>query len=259
MKKLFGVLVAAMLVSPAMAAKDFSINSAAQINPNSGGPRATAYGTGFEAPDFALADIDGQAGWNTFSTNLNQIVSSANAFAGSQHYRMVAEDTLALGANVGAFSPDLGPQNLDPVTLSVEVNISNSFGADYYIQPQAPSQGFLTTIMRFNYYGNIYYVTDPGTGPAYVDSGVAWVPGEYKNATIAMNQGANTIDYYYDGALIGTGTVWAGTAIEEVLLKSDNYQLGGETADWDNLNITPEPATLALLVLGGFAAIRRRR
>ena len=66
---------------------------------------------------------------------------------------------------------------------------------------------------------------------------------------------------YWGGSLIYSGIagVFAGSSIEQVVLISDNWHNPGESGDFDNLNVTPEPATLALLAMGGLAMIRRRR
>lgn len=256
MKKALVVLAIAALVAPAMAQKVYNTSTDAFTAP--GSTRAIAQGTGFEAPDFAAGDINGQSGWSVFSGDTAQVVSTANPATGAQHYRNQFESAFGTGTNVGAFSPDTGPSTIEPQTMSLDVNIGATGGADYDIVPQAPSQSFLTARVKFNYLGNIFVLDDTGLGLAFEDTGVAWTPGVYKNLTIDMDPGANTMDYYYDGSLIWSSVagVYAGTAMEQVVILSDNWHFG-ESGDFDNLSVTPEPASLLLLVLGALA-IRRR-
>ena len=76
----------------------------------------------------------------------------------------------------------------------MDISITNTGGADYDVVPQAPSQGFLSARVKFNFGGNIFILDDPGPGLQFVDTGVAWTVGQYVNLTIDINPNANTID-----------------------------------------------------------------
>ena len=224
--------------------------------------RATPYGTGFEASEgFAPGYIGGQAGWTAFSASVTEgHVGTVNPYAGEQHLRISRDPDISMGTWTGGFSPDLGAQNDDPVSVSVMVAIGATGGADYDVVPQAPSQDLQTAHVNFSWLGDIRVLDDPGTGLDFIDTGVDWVPGGYKDLTIDIDAGSNTIDYSYDGSLIYSSVagVFAGTSVEQVVLLSDNYQVD-ESGDFDNLVITPEPATLALLAIGALGVLRRRR
>ena len=197
--------------------------------------------TGFEAVDgFVPGFIGGQSGWTTFAASLTQgHIDTANPAAGAQHLRISKDPALASGILTGAFSPDQGPLAVGPSSVSVDIAISNTFGADYDVVAQAPSQAMLSARVKFSFVGNIFIVDDLGAGLIFVDTGVAWNVGPYTNLTINIDPVADTIDYFYGGAPIysSVGGVFAGTTIEQVVLFSDNFHLAGESGDFDNFSV----------------------
>jgi len=70
---------------------------------------------------------------------------------------------------------------------------------------------------------------------------------------------AGTVDFYVDGALDTAGVTHAGGDWYQARIGSGLSSTGGE-ASYDNylLELVPEPGSLALLMLGGLALIRRR-
>ncbi len=197
--------------------------------------------TGFEAVDgFVPGFIGGQSGWTTFAASLTQgHIDTANPAAGAQHLRISKDPALASGILTGAFSPDQGPLAVGPSSVSVDIAISNTGGADYDVSPQAPSQAMISARVKFSFVGNIFIVDDLGAGLVFVDTGVAWNAGPYTNLTINIDPVANTIDYIYGGAPIysSVGGVFAGTTIEQVVLFSDNFHVAGESGDFDNFSV----------------------
>lgn len=259
MSRTIFVFVSAALAIPTLA-KEFDVSTQAfKSNQIGHAQRAISYSTGFEtAEGYTVGDINTQNGWSVFSGDLNQVVSVINPATGAQHYRNQNEPQYSAGTLVGAFSPNLGASAIAPQMLSVDINISAAGGADYDVVPQAPSQSFLTARVKFNFGGNIFVLDDIGGGLTFIDTGVAWTPGVYKNLTIDVDPYANTIDYYYGGAALYSGVagVFAGTAIEQVVLLSDNWQ-ANDYGDFDNVVITPEPTSL-LLTGVALLAFRRR-
>ncbi len=147
-----------------------------------------------------------------------------------------------------AFSPFVAVPLGDRSLSSLDINVVTSGGADYDIQPQNPSNGFLNTRVKFLYtFGLIYIINDPGTGPTFSFGGF-FTPGACHTLVIDQQPGTNgsvgqgTADYYLDGNLILAGAVWAGSETEEVLVRSDNGQAfaanpAADVADVDNLQI----------------------
>ena len=163
-------------------------------------------------------------------------IDTANPATGVQELRVSVDLNAGLFANVGCFSPDLGVQDVDLSIMSVEVSVSDTGGADYFIVPQAPSQGLLTANVDFSFTGDI--LVENGGG--FQDTGADWTPGVYHNLTLVVNPVGNTIDYYVDDVLIFTTSVFAGTTIEQVVLLSDNFQLD-DSGDFDDLIILNNP------------------
>jgi len=230
---------------------------------------ANIYATGFEATEgFATGFIGGQNGWSAFSAStVEGHVDTVNPASGAQHLRISNDPAAGAGNYVGGFSPDWGPQPAGQYTVSVDVCIGATGGADYDIVPQAPSQSFLTARVKYFWDdydldgtpGDVVVLDDDGTGLTYYDTGYDYTPGVYHNLTIDIDAIGNTIDYYFDGTLAYSGMagVFAGTSVEQVVFLCDNWN-AGESGDFDNLLVTPEPTSLVLLALGGLALIRRR-
>lgn len=221
---------------------------------------------GFEAP-FTLGPINGQQGWTVFAANPNApVISNATPNGGLQHLKLSLGPGSPSSFN-GAFSPDIGNFVNKGSVVEVDIRIDSPNGADANLVAQAPSQGFLTWRVNFSFTGVINVLDDadglPGGGLAFIPT-VPWTPGVYKPFRVeSINpSGPNTgqLRYYYDNNLIYTSTVghFAGTAVEQVILFGDNfYNNAQEFIAYDNLNWTPEPASLALLGLG--ALVLRRR
>jgi hypothetical protein len=234
------------------------------------------YTTGFEAP-FAPGAVEPQQGWT--ATHVNDVwasVSTANPNAGLQHLRMQKQNPGGApgGGNRVALGPTLGAQPAGASTLSMNIFIDATGGADYDIVPQAPSQGFLTARVKFFFGdadadlipGDILVLDDAdGPGPgglAFIATGAEYTVGAYKNLRVEANSITDSLQYFYDGALIYTAPfgLFAGTSMEQIAVLSDNFQTNTvEHADIDNIAITPEPASLLALGTLGLVALRRRR
>jgi hypothetical protein len=210
-----------------------SLNNQSPVTPNA------VSSNGFEVSDgFTAGPINGQVGWATF-TAATPTIESTNPALGSQQMRISADGSVGQGSNTGGFSPNMGVQN-DTLSASVNVDmlISATGGADYDVVGQAPSQGFLTWRVKFGFLGNISILDDTGAGLAFIDTGIPWPVNTYFNLQIVSNPVTDSIDYFIDGNLIYSGVagIFAGTTIEQVVILSDNFQIG-DSGDFDNLVI----------------------
>lgn len=226
-------------------------------------PDTVGFSDGFET--YGLGAINGQGGYTVFAANAAApVVSNANPAAGQQHLRI----TKGLGANTslnGAFTADFGNFANKSATVSVDVNLSSTGGASAQIIAQAPGQALLSWRAIFDLGGNIFVLDDadglPGGALAFINTNAAWTPNVYRNFRVELDSTANAIRYFYNNALIYSASagIFAGTAVEQVILASDNAYAQNQTLDYDNLNIIPAPSAAALLLGAGVLSLRRRR
>jgi hypothetical protein len=164
-----------------------------------------------------------------------------------------------------AFSDDIDPTPDEGVAhLSLDLLISATGGQNrLIIQPQAPTQGLLTTVMNFETDGTITVGDDNGNCDDDLfapnnPTGATWTPGVYKRVDICVDTVNDRIRYFYDGIFIystGAGEggvggplgcgVFAGSIIEHVLIRWDTNFNDGRMVDVDNVTIEegncPEP------------------
>ncbi len=223
---------------------------------------------------FATGVLSGQNGWTAFAAStVMPTVDAVNPSSGSQHMHLENDPASGGLTNIGGFSPLLAPQSAtDSSRVSVDIFISNDGGSDYDVVAQAPSLGTLTWRVKFEWLGNINVVDDIGGGLAFIDTGIVWPIGTYFNLEVITDPVANSIEYYIDGNLIYTSVIGliAAPNVEQVVLLNDNFQLAGETADFDNLQIntfylappTPVPSlgvyAVILLMLSLLVVMRRQ-
>jgi hypothetical protein len=216
-----------------------------------------SYSTGFEPGEgFVPGFVGGQNGWTTLSlaSHLQPVVTTTDPASGSQCLQLGFDSTQFVYL-VAAKSPFLGVQPAGHYTVSMDVKITGTGGADYSVTPQCNAAA--AARVDFDYMGNLW-VRD-AAGVAH-DTGVAWTVGVYKTLTIDLDAASHTINYYYGGNPLYSGPTWTVSSVErnyidQVLLSHDQYNLS-DVGRFDNLSITPEPASLMLL--GLLTGLRRR-
>ena len=209
--------------------------------------------TGFEPP-FVVGSMDNQQGWPTSGVGLPW-ASISNVAPDNllQHLRMIDDPTVADGTQRLIFSPNLGPQTVAPHIFECRIKISNDGGADYWLNGQAPTQGFITWRVIFSFEGatagspgTIVVVENAGAGFAAIDTGVAWTENQYKTFRLEYTPNGQGL-YFYDGVLIytdvDTGNNAIGTTCEQLVFLHDNFQLANELCDMDLVSLTPGAAT----------------
>ncbi|MEO1479770.1 MAG: T9SS type A sorting domain-containing protein [Bacteroidota bacterium] len=193
--------------------------------------------TDFEASEGFAPGYCAQNGWTAFAASTTQgTVNAANPYSGSQHLRIADDPTQADGTSTGCFSPDEGAQPAGTYAVQFKIAISATLGADYDIIAQSPAQAALTARMKFNFEGNIFVIDDPGTGLAFVDTGVAWSVGPYVEGRIVVDGVTGIQQYFYNDVLIYTTNPLPtlATSIDQVIFLSDNFHIG-DVGDLDDL------------------------
>jgi MYXO-CTERM domain-containing protein len=70
---------------------------------------------------------------------------------------------------------------------------------------------------------------------------------------------ADTVDAYYNGAMIATGSWTSGSYPTLAFANVDLYAPHGEPVFYDDLSLVPTPGVLAMLGMAGLIGVRRRR
>jgi len=70
---------------------------------------------------------------------------------------------------------------------------------------------------------------------------------------------AGEVDYYFNGAYSRTTTFTpSGSAVDKLQFRWDNDLFAGQYLYFESVQVAPEPATMALFVVGGLTIIRRK-
>jgi MYXO-CTERM domain-containing protein len=125
------------------------------------------------------------------------------------------------------------------------------------------SGGGLSELLAMGQYNNAAPVHDSTKYQARVAfSGVGWINLNTTRSvgwhTFEARIGATTVDFYVDGVADTLNLPHNGFEWYQARIGSGLSSAGGDAA-YDNYLLTPEPGSLALLVLGGLPLIRRRQ
>ncbi len=244
--------------------------------------------TGFEDYTAGYASIVGQDGWVGFNEGDGAVINGGSseakiASAGEDAY-MPGFNWLYLGKvsdrnasdhRNGIYRPFAAQTGM--VHLEVMLNHMQSNSSKREISLRDSSDGQYATIAALvgsaTKYGDpgdrqeMFYAIDGESTAWDYDHDVEVGSWGYYIITIDANVATQTYDAtvsHGDNMFYGsftevaswTGLSFANTVadISRVYVESDQ-----SVSQWDNLLITPEPATLAVLALGGFAVLLRRK
>lgn len=158
--------------------------------------------------------------------------------------------------------------------VDFDVLLEDELTNSLYVYLGADSPDFVGTgpdtgagpMLRFHSNGNLMLGDGQLNGTRIdEDSGLDWTPGQWHHVQVLVNVPSETFEVVFDGTRIDTpdplGFRRSSMFVDDIqfLLQA---QTDGASVYVDNLRISvPEPASILLLLLGGFGAIfgRRRR
>lgn len=252
------------------------------------------FNTGFEAPDYAVGNLNGQQGWQTFAGtpapgNFNIVNDATRALAGSQ---FVGADTGTWATGTGQ---DFRVRYSWPDTTQTAGQIAAGGGqiqASVSVWVGAGTGG-RTSIAGLSLFGaaggvgigevDVYstglIAAFPGTdltGTA-LGTGIGLANGfnnQWVNITLIADYNISRVSYIINGVDLTSAMVTAGfnntivatdwsdaDLIGGRFVPTGGAATGGSELRWDNYSVSlvPAPGAAALLGLGGLVAARRRR
>lgn len=221
---------------------------------------AFTYSTGFETAEGWTVGSAAQNGFTAFpQAPAGPKIQTDNPKDGNQHLRLNQDPSVGSPEFNGILGPDwtANLQNMDVITTSIDVFITNAGGANYDIGAQ-DNTGKVFFDVSFDWQTSILIY---GPNETFVDTNIVWSTNQWFNFKIISDMNAQTHTYYYKGVNIYSHAFYDATEFGQIALFSDNAHLANEFGDMDNLNVTavPEPATLTLLTLASLAIAKKRK
>ncbi|MCD4823652.1 MAG: PEP-CTERM sorting domain-containing protein [Phycisphaerae bacterium] len=207
---------------------------------------ADIYSTGFEASgetygNFTDGDINGQNGWTV--SGGSAWITTTDAISGSRSQRAERDGTNA----------DARKSFAAEAIISAEVKVmrTTSSGAHAIFLGDA-NGNWATTVLFEN--GNITV----RNGGSYSGTLGTFVANDIVTIKMVANATTQTYDAYIGGSLVADDYAFRETTLG-TLNTFRNFVASSNDGLIDDLVITPEPATMTLLLLGLPFALRRRR
>jgi len=228
---------------------------------------------GFENPPYNLGDLEGQEGWQLADGGTGPgtaVVQSTVTKTGTQAVQVnrIADSDDRWGQPVGAGFP-----TGQYIVVEWDMNVTQTppgqwgpfMGSEAYDE-STPSTFLLVGSLGVDATtGDVLYQAQ-GTG-FLTETGTIAPFGVWRNYKMVLDYGTNNYTVYYEGTpLVTEGfvdpgiTAFTDADISALAAFSDPAsQAAIGTAYFDNFKVTPEPSSLALMLLGGVFCIARRR
>jgi hypothetical protein len=188
---------------------------------------------------YALGAVAGQNGWGgTTALHIAQVSNEQAAGFGLQSLKIQGNNG-TVHTVAGAIS-ETNVYNDAEITVSFDAYFTSATVAgdesEFFFSAQSPSQASITSRVRFTFDGKILVVDYNDTGVlAYIDTGATFDTDIWYSVSMVHNFSNATIDYFLDGTLIFSGTVFAATNVENFAITNDNYD---SSAYFDNITVT---------------------
>ncbi len=214
--------------------------------------------TGFESPDYALGDLNGQQGWIADAFPGECFVTDAFSFEGSQSLFIWGDGYPDGNPHLGAahsFADPVGIENIVTAGMIAAVSPPTTTGNDYFI---VLGDGV-------NVAGYLHFVWNQNISVNGVSTGYMYPYNAPMIITMVADFDNETFDVDIGGTLVAEDYPFVSpgmSALNEVLFAVDDLD-AGQVMVVDALSIvsTPEPGTLSLLAAGvcGIAVLKRNR
>jgi hypothetical protein len=223
---------------------------------------------GFENPPIALGALAGQDGWTGGGGGGGAapvVVTAPDPVLGQQAVRLEIPDLQGASSSMDHAIPAINPSptGWNYVRVSYDIYRTGDNWASnlwwWWWDAGTPTYGLQWDAGASGPGVTLPNGWNPGAGSAPT------VTGRYANVTMVWDFAQGLAYSWYDGAIVDNGIPISGiTALTgwSIVLGHDEGTGSGPEVAWiDNFVIeaTPEPASLALLGLGGLALVRRRR
>jgi hypothetical protein len=277
MRKVFALALLAMIAAPALADEAYDYTN--RVNPGDPNPLSVSQRPAFVDAEKVFLhssftdNFEVEAVRSPFTGNASTLWTSewdANTsvvdpgLGGSTRAARHTSD----GSGVSGFelnSPEFGA--VYDMAFAATLKISD-LGTRYDFVTVDPEVGLFNTRVIFQPNGDIWgtRVNDTQTAFESFDTGFDWTPGAEMDISVEVTSAGDVI-VRKDGSVLFTelettfelsGGAFVG-GVGQYLTYASNTDSVSATLDIDNVRFVPEPATLALLVLGGATMIRRRR
>lgn len=194
-----------------------------------------------DSEGYAIGPLAGQNGWGgTSAAHIAQVSNEYAAGFGAQSLKIQGNNG-TVHTSAGAIS-GINVYNDPELTVSFDAYFTPSAVADnesdFFFSAQSPSQTSITSRVRFTFDGKIYVVDYNEAVPpvlSYIDTGATFNTNTWYNVSMDHDFLNGTINYYLDGALIFSGSVFAATNIENFAITNDNYD---SSAYFDNITVS---------------------
>ena len=189
--------------------------------------------------------------WNISSgTNFDTVVSNTQSVSPSNSILLTDDSTTNYTSAYRNFDPDTDTTG----QLTVNTYLSDAT-EDLWVSVRSGG----TVMMEVLFYTNGAIRWRDGAGTA---TGSSYATGTWKELKITWDTTAGKYHVYYDGTeeTSGTGASFVNSGTTNRIVVQNGWGTGTGFASYvDDVSVTPEPATMTLLLLGLPLALRRRR